>query len=389
MVGPVEVVSIEPGGQSLERRDFHGSMLNPSPRAGVRQGYDSAMYDKYASSGSYDPELNVALGVSAESPLLLEPHSSVVSSLSLREPGARPQLRTAAILTVLAEPAPIGSFRPPYCGADKTPRFTIEDLDRSLLESLEPVVGTPHLREVEGWFERPWIDHVPGWTGRYIHPRDNMPDYGREIADQVGIAALMLHMDFPLADKEQLLIRFVQLGIDLNGIVQDGGVRVWPPAGGHHSGRKWPILFAGLMLGDPEMSAIGFDERVLFGEDGQTFFVEESSPGVINGGHGGYREADLGKADWGQFHATDPDKDNRRWGQGADPYRTCCTANVWYGQLLAARIMGAQGLWNHDALFAYQDVYYERVTAARMEPTVISWSKFPLRAWKTYREQFD
>ena len=33
-------------------------------------------------------------------------------------------------------------------------------------------------------------------VGRYAHPLENMPDYGREMADQVGIASLILQLDY-------------------------------------------------------------------------------------------------------------------------------------------------------------------------------------------------
>jgi hypothetical protein len=37
-----------------------------------------------------------------------------------------------------------------------------------------------------------------------------------------------------------------ELGIDNYGVLKAGGK--WPADGGHMNGRKWPILFAGLLL---------------------------------------------------------------------------------------------------------------------------------------------
>ena len=37
------------------------------------------------------------------------------------------------------------------------------------------------------------------------------------------------------------------------------------------------------------------------------------------------------------------------------PYRKCCSSLTWVGQALAARLMGAAGLWNHPAYFDYVD----------------------------------
>ena len=392
VVGPVAVVGIEPRTRTLGPRTMNGSMVNPTARHQV-QAYDSAMFGPYRESGSYRERLNVGQGVGPADPLLLAPHSSLVSTVSVPTGGARPQLDTAAILTVLEEPAPPGSFRPAYCGRDKSPRFSVEQLDVSLLKRLAPTPSAPPIRQVATWFERPWLDHVPDWIGRYHHPAQNMPDYGREMCDQVGTAALMLHVDLPLAEKWPLLVRYVQLGIDLHGIVEAGGTNTWPAGGGHHSGRKWPILFAGLMLGDPTMLAIGDRDDVAFNEDDQTFYVEETSPGVYNHGHGGYGPEHVGLAEWGNQHAKNLAQDDVRWSNtdGTNKhldYRTCCTANVWWGQLLAAHLMQAQGLWNHDALFDYQDRYRKVARGSGQPGWTISWSPFMLEMWDRYRKDY-
>ena len=91
-------------------------------------------------------------------------------------------------------------------------------------------------------------------------------------------------------------------------------------------------------------------------------------------------------AEWGKKHALRPAFDDADW--NADPYRTCCTANVWWGQLLACRIMGAVELWNHPPLFDYQDRYFERVRNADVPEWTRSWSPFPYAMWIRYRSQF-
>ena len=349
VVGPVTIVSIDPPSVS-GGRVMNGSMINPSPRLRNDQGYDSTMN---VAGNAYKAHLNVALDVSPSNPLVVQPHSSLVSSISLPAANIRPQLESASVLTVLDAEPPQGSFRPSYSGADKTVRYNVSQLDRSLLRKLAPVGSTPDMDDVAADFERTWVDTTPGWSGSFSRPRDNMPNYGREIADEVGQAALMLHLDFPDAEKELLLTRFVQLGIDLYGVLQDGGGNNWYAAGGWASGRKWPVLFAGLMLGDSGMSSIGLDPSLAFGEDGQTFYVAQTSPGVFNFGYGGYGLQEVGTPDWGMFHGWDPSKDDVAW--FGNPYRLCCTANAWWGEILACRIMGAQSLWNHPALFDYQD----------------------------------
>ncbi|MEM7231297.1 MAG: Ig-like domain-containing protein [Planctomycetota bacterium] len=377
VMGPATIVDIDPRPQT----DGTGRVLNGSeinPRGGSRsQGFDSA-----ARLG-YDRNRNVARNLSAANPLVLQPGQSLISTDSVSEVEALPQIHEAEILTCLAEPPPANSFRPAYAGDDKSIRFTSLQIRWELLRRLAKPDGTPPMENVERRFRRPWIDHVLGWTARYVHPQVNMPDYGRDMSHDVGLASQMLHLDFTEAEKENLLLGFLQLGIDLHGIAINGGEETWLNDGGHSSGRKWPILFAGLMLDDPAMKSIGQNTEIHFGEDDQTFFVRETSPGVYNNGHGGYDAGDVGLPDWGITHASRPSRDDKSFGAS---YRVCCTALSWGGWVLAVHIMDAQDLWNHDALFDYQDRYMFRVEGPGYPRT---WrSEFTSSMWDTYRSQF-
>jgi hypothetical protein len=309
VVGPVNIININPPSTEVDGRIMNGSMINPSTTT-TNQGYDSAMQDN-----DYDPDLNVAFNVDAGNPLTVAIDSSLISAISHPTAANRPQLKTAAILTVLSSAPAANSFRPPYCGADKSIRFNVSDLDYSKLASL-PALGsvlTLHKdtlvnpsdqdETVERMFERPWIDHMPNWTARELHPLENMPDYGSTMAVQIGQGALMLHLDFSNAQKETLFIRFVQLGLDLYGIIQNGGKDNWAASGGHTRGRKMPILFASLVLNDSGMQAMFAktgdylyegeyghgnppSDLIHFSEDDQTFYVDDedifSSPYDLN-----------------------------------------------------------------------------------------------------------
>ncbi|OHB84935.1 MAG: hypothetical protein A2Z38_02470 [Planctomycetes bacterium RBG_19FT_COMBO_48_8] len=402
VVGPVTIIRIQPASVEVNSRTINGSMVNPSPRLEQTQGYDSATYGRYARSGDYDPSLNVARpngkDLSKDNPLILQPNSSLVSAMSTPEADSVTQLKAVAVLTVLNAPAPDGSFRPAYCGSDKTIRFNQSRLDFSLLASLKPVAGTPALSAVERYYERPWLDHVGNWMGRSHHPVDNMPDYGREMATQIGVGALMLHLNFSSTQKEKLLVRYVQLGIDLYGIVQDGGEKNWTANGGHASGRKWPILFAGLVLNDPNMKNIGrpdipeygpsHPEYVHFGEDDQTFYVTQADVDITHGSLWGpdrrdaqkipYEQEDIGLPEWGIVHADSPESSNKFW---STAYRQVSSPG-WGGFILAAHIMGAKELWNHDALFDYKDRYMQ--VDADWKQT----SRFVLAMWDTYRKDY-
>lgn len=128
VVGPLTIMGISPPSTEMNGRTMNGSMVNPSPKTGATQGYDSAMYGSYGPY--YDPALNVALNVSPSHALQLPSGSSLVSTISITTAGNRPQLQTAAILTVLPSAPPQGSFRPPYSGADKTIRYNTSQLKR-------------------------------------------------------------------------------------------------------------------------------------------------------------------------------------------------------------------------------------------------------------------
>ena len=349
-------------------------MVNPG--ADSKQGYDNRI-------DSYDEKLNAGLrgghAVSPDHPLSLQPNSSLVSMVSWlyrseedAEPGTprfnggtkapRPVTRSASVLTVLSQAPPEGSFRPPYCGKDKTVKFNVKNLDLTKLQNLNPVDGAPSPDQLVKDLGRPWIDHVFQFLGAMVHPSENMPQYGREIAATVCDAALVLNLDFSKlhseTTKEKLLVPFVQLGIDLTGIADEGGG--WPANGGHHIGRKLPILIAGMVLNDDHMKNVGKWET-RFQEDEQTFIVSQAEVDITHSGKWNpdkraadkepYTREDIGMAEWGIVHKMQPEADNRGW---RTPYRSVNFNNI-AGCALAVRIMGLVDAWNHPALFAYAD----------------------------------
>lgn len=399
--GGMKVTGITPGWDGTE----NGSMVNPVP--GDAHGYTR-------NASGYTDILNAA----ASLPISLTSGDQLISTTGKASTsGNRSTINEAAILTVLSSVPPAGSFRPGYCDPEKVMHNTV-NLKRSLLAELAPPASTPSMNAVADLFARPWIDHNTGWTGRYLHPANNMPDYGREISTNVGIGALMLHLDYSDTEKQQLLFNYVQLGIDLYSIVKSGDS--WGADGGHASGRKWPILFAGLMLGDADMKNIGQKsgdyaltgsygdppgDYIHFGEDDQTFYVTPETVNFTNNDpawnpddRGGppkpYTPQMTGMPEWGIRHVYLPGQDNSSW---TAIYRTCCTAGSWSGFVLAAHIMNAQAAWNHNALFDYQDRYMA-ITNGDPDPfgyTVdqesAGWrstSLFTAEMWNTYRKNY-
>jgi hypothetical protein len=305
-----------------------------------------------------DNGYSVANNVAAKLPINLAPGDSLVSSIFPDVPyneKNRPALKVCSILTCVAEPPPPISFRPPYAGK-VAPRYTFGQLKFDLLQNLEQADGMPSAADLLSYMVRPWLDHVPGWIGRSIHPRDHMPDYGRDLCTRMGIVALAVHCDIPSETKKALAVDLVQWGIDLRGLVDtgSGGNGHWTANGGHAQGRKWPILFAGLMLGDTAMMDLS---AASFGEDEQTYIDANGQPEWM---------IRLGRED-------------PSWGAA---YRQCCTANSWHGMLLAAMLMGAKKRWNHPALFAYQDRY---VATEKGDAWVQAWHPWPLAMWHKYR----
>ncbi|MCZ7646078.1 MAG: hypothetical protein M5U26_12455 [Planctomycetota bacterium] len=403
VLGPVTVASIQPapgplaaeakveikkgvwGDTSLKNdmRMRNGSMI--VLQCGGKHGYDSR-------SSTYDPELSVKL------PCALEPNRSLISTISnsafpvqnfphkimwSKEKNAQVALKAAAVLTCLAEEPPADAFRPPYGGTEK-PLYRAADLKWDLLLKLQPAGEVPSWEDFEGYFRRPWLDHLTNWTQQELNPNENQPCYGREHARLVSMASLMLQLDAPQERKEKLLIGLVQYGIDLSGLAKAGGV--WNMGGGHSSGRKWPVLFASLMLDAPKLREL--PESAVFHEDAQTYYGEgwfgQTALWQMITHHGPR-----------QPYEEKPPEQWEKWDKTSEGYRCCCNAVAWAGTALAARQMKAIGIWKHDAFFDYcdrwmreDDPYAEkRGQHKRPDGETKTFDPFVDAMWKAYRKE--
>jgi hypothetical protein len=385
VVGPATLTGMLPACTTANGRVLHGAMVDPDPS--VRDhGYDGELYGP-GNSALYHPALNVAAGLTAATPLLLQQNHSLVKVISNTDPTLLPQIRTCSVLTIVPDVPPAESFRPPYAGTDHAVRYDATMLDWSALRALQPASGQPHIATEAAKFERPWLDHCPGWTSRYMHPIENMPDYSRDFTSDYAQAALLCNLGVTQAERRLLLIRLVQIGIDFWGNVENGCH--WEGTGGQGSGRKLPILFAGALLHDAEMLAVGVNypsyrnangtSVAHFGEDCQTFHVAQTSSTQINWGFGGYGPEDLGLPEWGFSHVDWPSNDREPW--NADSYRRCCTANAWIGEVLCARVMGLRDAWHHPPLFDYMDRY----TQTEPHGWTYAWSTWCGAMWDMHR----
>lgn len=334
VVGPATVVAIDPPPANWR----NGSVLN-LPANDTKTGFDSR-----TPLNRYDASLR------SNPPIAMTPGDSLVSTISLQSGGAprvlypsntTPSLvKTASVLTCMDAPVPPDAFRPSYC--DRNNRiFLSRNLKRSLLPKLDAPASAPTLAEFEGYFQRPWIDTLYFGVDA---PADYMPNYGREVSRATSMASLLLMLDFTDAEKEALLVYFTQYGIDLYGTIQ-AGHRGWRAHGGHGSGRKGPIVLAGLLFGDTGMQGVDAE----FGEDIQTGYGQSwTGANVVFTGHKGTN----GSGSQGPYEHLQP----QNWpGLTGEDYRRCCTSSSWVGTAVTMHLMNGKEAWDHPAFFDYVD----------------------------------
>jgi hypothetical protein len=367
VVGPVTITSILPR-PTTSKPYKNGSVVN-LPTSNGKSGFDSRLNDGVDESWWFDASLR------RYPPITLNPGDAIVSSISLAKSHSLPEVmrstdksvspvKTMSVLTVLAAAPSSGVFRPSYCDRSQT-IYRAGQIQRSLLPSLSPPnsEGTPALAQFEYWYRRPWIDTNPFL---FDAPAKYMPSYGQHIAFADSYAGLLLMLNFPATEKVKLTNYLVQYGIDLYGCVQAGVS--WPAFGGHHSGRKFPIVFAGIMLNDDGMKNVSTRFPLSFGEDMQSVYVSKI-PGnythawqgatVIYGGHYGVEPdgTPVSPGLYGPYEQLQP----RDWPlldgdeQLGEAYRRCCTSVSWVGEALTIRLLDGLSVWNYPDFFDYVD----------------------------------
>lgn len=359
--GNVEITSISPASEITSGRTINGTMVNP-PVSTV-QGYDSHPRDM-----SYDNLLNVDPGNTGIS-LVVAPGTSIIKSISMAADEGRPIIGDAVVLTVLDQAPPPNAFRPPYTGVDKSIPATLDDVDFSVLGRYPKLGNEPDIEVVADRYQRVWLEHCTEWVQRDIHPENNMPAYGRDIARSLADGLILLQLNYANEEKQTLLIRLVQYGIDLYGVARNGGV--WYNNGGHNLGRKMSLLLAAMTLHNSEMLAYGDKEQhFIFQDDQQHFYVSQAE---VDRTHCvgcnvcsdcwdpdsraeaiAYETADIGTAEWGIRHADRPKADNANWGA---TYRSV-NGYAQTMQIFAARLMGVSEQWNWPPVFDYADRFY-------------------------------
>ncbi len=373
VVGPVTIQAIDPrplyGNEIAEseldhmdkerpeaQRVRNGFMLNPPAR--MKVAYDSGVRNWF------DPALIQRL------PVKMKPGDSLVATISMpkdlvlnaqlrnkieRGVDDSSPIRTTAVLTCVSQPQPPDAFRPAFC--DRSQRiYLARNLKRDRLPTAAATKSIPRIDQYIRFTQRPWVG--TGFFG-FEEPVENMPQYGLEYGRVSGITALLLCTDLTPEQKEPLLVNYIQVGIDLGGMIRAGHPG-WTGWGGHGSGRKLPIVFAGILLGDDELAGIhGSFPKVSFGEDEQTAYGDcWTGAKVVFTGHSGI-DAATGEGrsrgnGWGPYEHLPP----AQWKTGqntSESYRRCCTSIGWVAQALALRLLHAEKEWDHDAFFDYVD----------------------------------
>jgi Bacterial Ig-like domain (group 2) len=369
VVGPVTVTVVDPP-PTTSTPYLNGSVVN-LPTANGKSGFDSRLNDGTDESWWFDATLR------SYPPITLKPGDSLVSSISLAQIHSVPEVMrssdmsaspvaTTSVLTVLAAAPSSDAFRPSYCDRSQT-IYHANALQRNLLPSLAPPnpSQTPTLAQFETWYRRPWID-----TNAFLFdaPADYMPSYGQHIAFADSYATLLLMLNFPADQKINLTNYFVQYGIDLYGCVQTG--YGWPAFGGHRSGRKLPIVFAGILLNNDGMKNVSTNFPNQFGEDMQALYINKLPPAgtyqqawqgatVVYGGHYGVKTdgTPVSAGLYGPYEQLQPSA----WPlispteQLGEAYRRCCTSVSWVGEALTIHILHAETTWNQQAFLDYVD----------------------------------
>ena len=403
VVGPATVVALDPRPlygdeipkhqldhmdreRRVEQRVRNGFMLNPP--AEMKVAYDSGVRNWF------DPSLIRKL------PVAMKPGDSLVATISMpknlvlhaqlrnkiqRGEGDRSPIRTAAVLTCVGDPQPADAFRPAFCDRQAM-IYRSRSLKRELLPNVAATQSVPKSLDLFIRFsQRPWVGTCFfGFEG----PVENMPQYGLEYGRSAGICAMLLCTDYKPEQKEPLLVNYVQIGIDLGGMIRSGHPG-WTGWGGHGSGRKLPIVFAGLLLGDEQLANINQSfPKVSFGEDEQTAYGDcWTGAKVVFAGHSGIDAATgVGRSrgsGWGPYEHLPPSQ----WKEGqntSEAYRRCCSSGGWVAQALALRFLHAEEAWGHDAFFDYVDRWMYEDESAIVKAIKEATGKDHSREWSRH-----
>ena len=217
-------------------------------------------------------------------------------------------IRTAAVLTCVAEPQPADAFRPAFC--DRRQKIY---LSRNLKRELLAQGGRGQGHAVPGAVR---ALHAAALGGhRFLRLRGTG---GEHAAVRAGLRPRGGHLRLAAVYRSEARAKGAAAGELRAGGHRPGGHDPRGPSrlgrgfGGHGSGRKLPIVFAGLLLDDPVLANINKSfPKASFGEDEQTAYGDcWTGAKVVFAGHSGI-DAATGAArsrgnNWGPYEHTPP-----------------------------------------------------------------------------------
>tara|TARA_Y100001938_G_scaffold148346_1_gene231762 strand:+ start:3253 stop:4611 length:1359 start_codon:yes stop_codon:yes gene_type:complete len=352
VVGPITITAITttitPQGTGVS-----GTVVNPS--RGSTQGFDN----RISSYNTYSDTLDISNNL----PQTISASSSVVTADSTTATQTFEQISTFVVLTVVSSSPASNSFRPAPIGGDYSHPFNKGNLDYGVLADMDrSAISVPSISTSESSFEKTWYEQDLAWTGRYMHTHymGGQDGYGKSMAIDTGTAALQLNLDYSDADKETLLVRLVQYGVDIHGLVEDGGE--WKGDGGHNPGRLIPLFIAAMTLNDAGMKAnVNASNGLNFSEYQQTFYVSQDDIDLPRYTADGrprtpYASADLNKPEWGINHSWNPQKDGNNW----DAFYRDIVGGVLQAPAIAIHLMNGNSVINYPAFidYAQRHIYY-------------------------------
>jgi hypothetical protein len=219
--------------------------------------------------------------------------------------------------------------------------------------------------------------HVMADTGENVRPINNCPGYYSDCQTIESEAALLLCID-PNAStyfgqaggsKTDLLNNFIQYGIDVYYTIQTNPN---PASRGDRCLSKWPCVFAGLLLGQPQFYANINYRNPVYGYE--YFKTEACTYAGTPWTNATYRPQAYNNALF-QMDPTDGSNPTLMRYEHLDPftvgwcavsiggasawraeaYRRSTHSFIWVGTALAARRMNAMTVWGHAPFFDYCD----------------------------------
>lgn len=402
VVGPVSVTNITP----LSVATGGGRIINGSEKNLRRRNNPAATWDDFLQgfdslpSCAYDNTINVGRAL----PIALAAGDSLVSTES--DPNQTSSylsaINRAAVLTVVAAPPAANEFRPPYWYPTRPAApYAWDDSMLDQLPSVFPASYGASIATMASRMQQLWLSVGFNEASWRVMPQLQCHGYYRERNIELGYMMMALCSAIPKLQKRALAIALCQYGIDLAWAVKNGQYF----ASRHSTGRKAPIVLMAHITGfadfadvnalcpvgtwDPynDPYALAQDHRVVWGEDGQTFVVAETSPGVYNWGKGRYTIQHVGQPEWGNDHwMLQGDTDWSDWlsEEGIRGYRKCCSANGWLGQQLAMRAMGLIRAWGHDPYFDYLARYLKIAPSIGFPSWQLDFTGALLPVWQQY-----